>query len=98
LQKEIGNYFKIQKKSFEYRLDIEEVNEENFIDLEKEVISIKDVISFKYISARRDVTNKEVDKTLSRQTSNLYKKRKTVVRKIKLQKILKTNWQERTGF
>ncbi|WP_394664932.1 ATP-dependent endonuclease [uncultured Chryseobacterium sp.] len=75
LQKEIGDYFKIQKKSFEYRLDTEEVNEENFIDLEKEVISIKDVISFKYISARRDVTNKEVDKTLSRQTSNLYKKK-----------------------
>ncbi|WP_278352486.1 MULTISPECIES: ATP-dependent nuclease [Weeksellaceae] len=75
LQKEVGNYFKIQKKSFEYRLDTEEVNEENFIDLEKEAIGIKDVISFKYISARRDVTNKEVDKTLSRQTSNLYKKR-----------------------
>ncbi len=75
LQKEVGNYFKIQKKSFEYRLDTEEVNEENFIDLEKEVISIKDVISFKYISARRDVTNKEVDKTLSRQTSILYKKK-----------------------
>lgn len=75
LQKEIGNYFKIQKKSFEYQIDTEEVNEENFIDLEKEAISIKDVINFKYISARRDVTNREVDKTLSRQTSNLYKKR-----------------------
>lgn len=75
LQKEVGNYFKIQKKSFEYRIDTKEVNEENFIDLEKEVIGIKDVISFKYISARRDVTNKEVDKTLSRQTSNLYKKK-----------------------
>lgn len=75
LQKEIGNYFKIQKKSFEYRIDAKEVNEENFIDLEKEGIGIKDVISFKYISARRDVTNKEVDKTLSRQTSNLYKKK-----------------------
>lgn len=86
------------KKSFEYRLDTEEVNEENFIDLEKEAIGIKDVISFKYISARRDVTNKEVDKTLSRQTSNLYKKGKTVVKKIKLQKTLKINWQERTEF
>ncbi|WP_295219888.1 ATP-dependent endonuclease [uncultured Chryseobacterium sp.] len=75
LQKEIGNYFKIQRKSFEYQIDTEEVNEENFIDLEKEAISIKDVINFKYISARRDVTNREVDKTLSRQTSNLYKKR-----------------------
>lgn len=75
LKKEIGTYFKIQKKSFEYKLDTKDINEENFIDLEKEAIGIKDVINFKYISARRDVTNKDVDKTLSRQTSNLYKKK-----------------------
>lgn len=75
LKKEIGTYFKTQKKSFEYKLDTKDINEDNFIDLEKEAIGIKDVINFKYISARRDVTNKDVDKTLSRQTSNLYKKK-----------------------
>ena len=75
LQKEIGNYFKIQKKSFEYNINTKKVNEKVFINLDKELIGIKDILSFKYISARRDVTNKEVDKTLSRQTSNLYKKK-----------------------
>jgi predicted ATP-dependent endonuclease of OLD family len=75
LQKKIGNYFKIQRKSFEYNLVSKKVNEKVFINLDKELITIKDIISFKYISARRDVTNKEVDKTLSRQTSNLYKKK-----------------------
>lgn len=74
LQQEIGNYFKIQKKSFEFDIEAEEVIEDNFIDLKNDNISIKDIINFKYISARRDVTNKDIDKTLSRQTSSLYKK------------------------
>src|SRR5690606_25759092 len=45
------------------------------IDLKDETIGIKDIISFKYISARRDVTNKEKENTLSKQTSSLYKKK-----------------------
>ena len=53
------------------------VNEANFIDLDKEMISIKDIVSFKYISARREVANKEVDKTLSMQTSKIYEKTET---------------------
>ena len=48
--------------------------EEKFIDLVKEGISLKDIINFKYISARRDVTNKEKESTLSKQTASLYKK------------------------
>ncbi|MDD7888008.1 hypothetical protein [Flavivirga sp. 57AJ16] len=61
--------------SFEYGKATEAVNEKNFIDSKDETISIKDVISFKYISARRDVTNKEKENTLSKQTSSLYKKK-----------------------
>lgn len=68
-----ANYFKVGKKSFEYNLTTQSVNEENYIDLVKENISIKDIISFKHIGARRDVTNREVDKTLSRQTSSIYR-------------------------
>lgn len=74
LQREIGTYFKVQKKSFEFNVESKQVNEQRFIDLKDETIGIKDIINFKYISARRDVTNKEIDKTLSRQTSSLYKK------------------------
>lgn len=45
-----------------------------YTDLNKEKISLEDVLSFKYISAKRNVTNKENDKTLSTQTSRIYKK------------------------
>lgn len=50
------------------------VNDSSYIDLVKENISIRNIISFKYISARRDVTNQAKGNTLSKQTSNLYKK------------------------
>jgi len=75
LKQELDNYFKSQKKSFEYDNTTKTVNEANFIDLKDETIAIKDIISFKYISARRDVTNKEKENTLSKQTSNLYKRK-----------------------
>ena len=75
LKQELDNYFKSQKKSFEYDNSTKTVNEASFIDLKDETIAIKDIISFKYISARRDVTNKEKENTLSKQTSNLYKRK-----------------------
>jgi predicted ATP-dependent endonuclease of OLD family len=68
------DYFKLYKKSIEVDKNTIEVNEKNFIDLNKESINIKDIINFKYISARREVANKEADKTLSTQTSEIYKK------------------------
>lgn len=73
-KQELYSYFHIQKKSFEFDLKINQANDLNFIDLERDGISIRDIINFKYISARRDVTNKERENTLSKQTSNLYKK------------------------
>ena len=75
LKQELDKYFKSQKKSFEYDNSTKTVNEASFIDLKDETIAIKDIISFKYISARRDVTNKENENTLSKQTSNLYKRK-----------------------
>ena len=68
-------YFNIHKMSYEYDMATAKIDENNFIDLESEGISIKDIISFRYISARRDVTNKEKENTLSMQTSSLYKKK-----------------------
>lgn len=68
------NYFKIYRKSIEINKDTKVVNEDKFINLEKENISIKDIINFKHISARREVANKEIDKTLSIQTSKIYEK------------------------
>lgn len=68
------DYFTFAKKSIEFDLSSNEENELNFIDLIKEKISIKEIINFKFISAKREVSNKEVDKTLSIQTSKIYKK------------------------
>lgn len=68
------SFFKSRRYSFEYNREENQANENIFVDLDDEKISIKDIISFKYISARRDVTNKEADKTLSGQTSQIYEK------------------------
>jgi predicted ATP-dependent endonuclease of OLD family len=67
-------YFKHNKKTYEINKDTMQVNESNFIDLKKENINTHEIISFKYISAKRDVTNKEIDRTLSGQTSRIYKR------------------------
>ena len=45
-----------------------------FNDLNKAKINLADVISFQFISAKRDVTNKESNKTLSTQIARIYKK------------------------
>src|SRR5690606_7618597 len=75
LNSELDNYFKIHKKSIECDGTGKITDDKNFIDLKGETIGIKNIISFKYISAKRDVTNKEKESTLSKQTSTLYKKK-----------------------
>ena len=72
-----SDYFRLYRKTIEINKKTLMVNEAYFIDLDKEMISIKDIVSFKYISARREVANKEVDKTLSMQTSKIYEKTET---------------------
>ncbi len=81
LKQELDNYFHTHKMSFEYDMTTNKINDANFIDLESEGISIKDIIGFRCISARRDVTNKEKENTLSKQTSNLYKKKEDISEK-----------------
>lgn len=70
-------FFKIGKRSLAYIPAIKKANENISIDLETEKISVVDIINFKYISAKRDVTNKDVDKTLSGQTSRIYRRTET---------------------
>ena len=74
LKQNLEIYFKIRKYSFEYDTVTKKITESTPIDLVRENVNIKDIISFKYISAKRDVTNKEKENTLSRQTSSIYKK------------------------
>ncbi|WP_299180156.1 ATP-dependent endonuclease [uncultured Aquimarina sp.] len=73
LKKYQEDYFEPTRKSIEYNIDEGTENDDNFIDLEKEKIPTKQVIHFNYISAKRSVTNNEKNKTLSTQTSEIYK-------------------------
>ncbi|MEK6451969.1 MULTISPECIES: ATP-dependent endonuclease [unclassified Myroides] len=74
LKQNLDDYFKIRKYSFEYDITTEDITDTTPIDLVRENINLKDIINFKYISAKRDVTNKEKENTLSKQTSSIYKK------------------------
>ena len=73
-------YFFLIRKSIHINInkDTESFEEENYINL-KDVtnFNLKDVVNFQYINAKRNVDNKEVDKTLSTQTSELYKDQET---------------------
>lgn len=69
----------LKDKQHEYfgqikRKSIKHGDESIFTDLNKEGISLQNVLSFRSISAKRSVTNKENDKTLSTQTSQIYKR------------------------
>ncbi len=73
LQHDHARYFKPGRKSFAYDLATKSINYETNIDLIKEEIGIREIINFKYISAKREVNNKERNNTLSIQTSRIYK-------------------------
>lgn len=69
-----SNYFSVKRRSILYCLVSCTANEQIFIDIDKERINLPYLVNFKYISAKRDVTNRELDKTLSTQTSRIYKR------------------------
>lgn len=72
-----ADYFRINKRSLSYDPATKQESDDQSIDLDTEKIKITDIINFKYISAKRDVANKEVDKTLSGQTSRIYRRTET---------------------
>jgi predicted ATP-dependent endonuclease of OLD family len=67
-----SDFFNSNRKSIEYDKTDDKENDDVYIDLDSEKISTKEIINFKFISAKRSVTNKENDKTLSTQTSEIY--------------------------
>jgi predicted ATP-dependent endonuclease of OLD family len=69
-------FFKYRWKSINYNYEHSVIDESNFNDLEQSKIksNLSDIINFKYISAKRSVTNKENEKTLSTQTSEIYER------------------------
>lgn len=67
------DYFRINKRSLGYDPATKQASEDQSIDLDTEKVRIADIINFKYISAKRDVANKEGHETLSDQTSRIYR-------------------------
>ena len=66
-------YFKLYKGPLDWNDKNKCVVEKTIVDKE----NFSSIINFKFIKAKRDVNNKDTDKTLSRQTSEIYKKEET---------------------
>lgn len=66
------NYFKLGRKSIYFDQKKEKENDRIFIDLMKENIKVDNVINFKVINAKREVSNKEADRALSTLSSDYY--------------------------
>lgn len=73
LDKSISNYFVLRKKSIAYDSETNQINENDYIDLKNRPQFHEDaLISIGYIDAKRQVANKENDKTLSLQAAELF--------------------------
>ena len=67
-------FFRTIRKSVHVEKETMFLDESHYIKLDGlQGFRLDDVINFEYISARRNVDNKDVDHTLSVQTSELYK-------------------------
>lgn len=68
-----SRYFHVQKRSIQVNKDDMTLDETKFVDLSSQQgFRLDDIINFQYITARRRVDNKDPDKTLSGQTSEIY--------------------------
>lgn len=74
LKENHSKYFSISRRSLRYDLETHEEDENTFIDLDVENINISKIINFKWISARRNVSNKDTDNSLSLLSAKIYKK------------------------
>jgi len=76
LKNHLEKYFRFRWKSIDYDYTDSKIIEHSFNDLEINKIksNLSNILNFKYISAKRNVANKENEKTLSTQTSEIYER------------------------
>lgn len=78
LDKNIAKYYVLCKKSIAYDSATNQINENVYLDLKNRPQFHEDtLISIGYIDAKRQVANKENDKTLSLQTAELFEQLKS---------------------
>lgn len=72
LQQDHGEYFSSRKLSIAYDKSEKIEIPNDFIDLAAEGVNVASLVNFKYISASRGLSNQNLDKRLSAQTSRIY--------------------------
>lgn len=77
LRQDHGEYFNARRLSLAYDKDAKIENPANYIDLAVEGINLDNLICFKFISASRGLSNQNLDKRLSSQTSRIYDRTET---------------------
>ncbi|MBE1556862.1 ATP-dependent nuclease [Sporosarcina limicola] len=74
IKQNFRNYFTTSKKSILYDTETGKENDSVYTDLLKEKINIGNIVNFKWINARRNVSNKDTERSLSTQSAKIYKK------------------------
>ncbi|CRL98242.1 ATP-dependent nuclease [Pseudomonas sp. 8 R 14] len=74
LRDQHSKYFFISRRSLHFDVKTKIEDEKNFVDLDLENINLSKIINFKWISARRNVSNKDTDNSLSQLSAKIYKK------------------------
>lgn len=72
LRENHARYFRLARRSVQFNHVTRTVQEDVFVDLIKEAIRTEDIISFKRINARRSVSNKDSDRSLSTMSAKIY--------------------------
>jgi predicted ATP-dependent endonuclease of OLD family len=75
----VHKYFELHRKIIWYDKTTELEDDAQYTDITAENIKLERILNFKVISARRDVSNKDSDKTLSGLSSQYYEKRENLV-------------------
>lgn len=78
IKKHYRDYFLIYRKSVLYDRELGHEIEDEYIDIKESKISLSPILNFNVITANRDISNKDSDKTLSFQASKYYDKKEDV--------------------
>lgn len=70
----LAKYFKLVRKSVFFDRQTNKLDESVFVDLDEQKIQLDKILAFKMISAKRNVSNKESNKTLSAQSADAFSK------------------------
>ncbi len=74
LKRKGSRYFETSRRSIFYDVKTKQLKEDEYIDLIKEKISIENIFNLKFIDAKRTVSNKPTDATLSSKAYTIYEK------------------------